>query len=547
MKRFIYTLAALALGTSLSAQNINQTVQVTNDYVTRFADFQKQGAELKVPDSLYRFDYRFDYSVFETPYKGSYEFVPYRIQVTPQARLYDGSKLYLRAGAGLSLHPQLEFAAQLLQEKDFTIGVFADGGGYFGNYYGQDGNSFRGHDLSARVAVNGQRLMKAVRLSYELAYDGIFAGETGDNPAFRSGFNSAYAMARVQSRELPKNQLFYDLDLRFRYSGDSYPASMKMDNVGESDLRVALSLGPELQQKYKILIDGIFEMASLRSQDTMFGGAGATTNLSTLRPHLDFQLGPVRLDAGVRMDFSVWGNDRSDIHFTLAPDVTARFALLEADLELFAGVSGGQRLEDHYTLKQLHHFLPRGLCPAKISREKLRIRAGVEGHWGSRLQYAVEGGWASLEDTPVATYGSIVFPDARTAYGQASLQWEDERLQLDGRLRYAWMDFTLDGIGGFFYVPAAFTADVRGSWNWDRRIFVGAFVEAASARGMVGPSPTDSKIPAYANLGLTGEYRFNRWLGVWAEGGNLLGMEIQRTPGYAEKGPYFTLGLRLKL
>ena len=62
--KYLTVIACVALGAPLAAQNINQSVQVTNDYVTRFADFQKQGPALQVPDSLFRFDYDFDYSVF---------------------------------------------------------------------------------------------------------------------------------------------------------------------------------------------------------------------------------------------------------------------------------------------------------------------------------------------------------------------------------------------------------------------------------------------------------------------------------------------------
>ena len=53
-------------------------------------------------------------------------------------------------------------------------------------------------------------------------------------------------------------------------------------------------------------------------------------------------------------------------------------------------------------------------------------------------------------------------------------------------------------------------------------------------------------IPWYINQGLEGEYRIDsRWT-VWAEAGNLLGMAIERAPGYIEKGPYVTVGLTLK-
>ena len=40
MKKINLAIAMMALCAPLSAQNINQSVQVTNDYVTRFSDFQ---------------------------------------------------------------------------------------------------------------------------------------------------------------------------------------------------------------------------------------------------------------------------------------------------------------------------------------------------------------------------------------------------------------------------------------------------------------------------------------------------------------------------
>ena len=108
MRRITTIIAFLFMVGQLGAQNINQSVQVTNEYETKFADFQKQGLAMDVPDSLYDFDYNFDYSVFETPYKGSYEFTPYRIVVKPDPMPYDGRKFYLRAGAGYALHPVLD-------------------------------------------------------------------------------------------------------------------------------------------------------------------------------------------------------------------------------------------------------------------------------------------------------------------------------------------------------------------------------------------------------------------------------------------------------
>lgn len=548
--KYLTIIACVAMGAPLAAQNINQSVQVTNDYVTRFADFQKQGPALQVPDSLYRFDYDFDYSVFETPYKGSYEFAPYRIAVTPEARLYDGNKLYLRAGAGYSLRPQFELAWQMLQEPNFSIGVFADAGGYAGNYSRRGAaGKFAGHDLNARARVGGQYLTEASRLSYQFGYEGIFAGMNGAAPDFRSAFNSAILAGRVQSRERPDSRFFYDLDLRYRYSGDNSLPAGNNSKCGENNFRVGLSFGPVLQGKYGFLLDGLFETDALRSilyggtqSETVLGemfGAKVVAMLASVKPHLDFLLGPVRLDAGVRIDYSV--KDRTG-RFTLAPDVKARLAILEADLELYAGVRGGQNLESHYDIKQLNHFARRSAASASVSREKLRIYGGLQGHWGTRLQYEVEAGYGSYSGVPMARLYGVVAMDYKEAFGQASLSWKDERLELDGAVAYAYRRIYGSSAA---YAPPAFTADVRGRYNWDKRIWAGGFVEAASGR--MSLANDGAWIAGYANVGLTGEYRIDdRWT-VWGEAGNLLGMAIERAPGYVEKGPYLTVGLSLKL
>ena len=74
--------------------------------------------------------------------------------------------------------------------------------------------------------------------------------------------------------------------------------------------------------------------------------------------------------------------------------------------------------------------------------------------------------------------------------------------------------------------------------------YVGVDCEFSSSRHM----PLQScYLPGYADLGVTAEYITSRAISFWARGGNLLGMTIPRNLIYAFKGPYFTLGISLKL
>ncbi|MBO7077246.1 MAG: hypothetical protein J6W01_03265 [Bacteroidales bacterium] len=548
MKRINLAIAVMALCAPLSAQNINQSVQVTNEYESRFSDFQKTGPSLQVPDSLYRFDYSFDYSVFETPYKGSYEFSPYRISVTPEARLYDGSKFFLRLGAGYTIHPQFEMAWQMLQTPDFAIGVFAEAGGYAGRYSRRGvAESFSGHDLNGRIGLGGQYLRPAVRLSYHFGYEGIFAGEGGAEPYFRSGFSSVIAAGRIQSRERPGNQMFYDIDLQYRYSSDGGRSEGQVSASGENNLRVAVSAGPVLASKYRILIDGLFELESLRGDDyykvadshgELFGGM-RMASLGSIKPHVDFLLGPVRLDAGVRVDYSK-GTEQGA--FSVSPDVTARMALLDADMELVAGVSGGQYIQSHYAVKQLNHFAFMMGSSAKISREKLHVRAGLQGHAASRLQYELEAGYVSYQGMPLASLYGVLPVDYNAAYVQGRFSWRGPRLELDADAKYSYL--RLNTLCAAF-APPAFVGELRSRYNWENRTWAGLFVEAQSSR--LSLASDGVWIPWFANLGLTFEYRIDaRWT-FWAEAGNLLGMAIERAPGFIEKGQYGTVGFSLKL
>ena len=236
------------------------------------------------------------------------------------------------------------------------------------------------------------------------------------------------AAGRIQSRERPGNQMFYDIDVQYRYSSDEGRLEGEPRATGENNIRVALSAGPVLASKYRILLDGLFELEMLRGEDFLSGSSlqgemfvgKRMVCLGSIKPHVDFVLGPVRLDAGVRVDYSK-GTEQGA--FSVSPDVTARMALLDADMELMASVSGGQYVQSHYAVKQINHFAFLSGSSAKISREKLHIRAGLQGHVRSRLQYEVAAGYVSYQGMPLASLYGVEQVDYNSAYVQCRFSW----------------------------------------------------------------------------------------------------------------------------
>ena len=132
----IYILAAALLSAApgLLGQNFNPTVEVTNVYQGDASDIHKPQLEMAVPDSLLRFDLDFDYEVFDKAYRGAYNFSPYMLDMRPEKDAWRGRTLFLRAGAGYSLHPDAAFVFSPSLPGRFQMSVYGDHRSYFGNF-----------------------------------------------------------------------------------------------------------------------------------------------------------------------------------------------------------------------------------------------------------------------------------------------------------------------------------------------------------------------------------------------------------------------------
>ncbi len=519
--KLISASAALLLGAvSLSAQGIDQNVEVTNEYETRFSDFQKRGPEGTVPDSVYRFDYSFDYSVFDSPYKGAYDFTPYEIKLTPEPVPYDGRLLYMRAGAGYSLHPVLELSYSPLSGENVGLSLFNSGSGYAGDSF---------HDLSDRAGVSGHYRSRVGQFSFSAGYGGIFAGDGIIN----SSYNSASLSLRLSSPKREGLALLYDLGMDYRYGADHITSQGK---TGEHLFGVSGSCGPAINEFYSLLIDFNFLISALREDRSGF--AGRAMGFGAVTPHLRFVAGPADVDAGVRLDYLA-GDSGS---YSIAPHLKASLEVSSLDLKAFAGIGGGRRLNSYYDLKRFNHFYRRQTGP-EASRDKIDFYGGVQGRIGVSFQYDLKGGYALRSDSPLdSPSAGLGFADYREAYAELKMLWLSERLNADADVRFSNAEF--DSLSEV-YAPAAFSGDFRLTYNWMKRIYAGITADGASSRHSALSSLSDLR--GYLDLGLYGEYRLDSMWSAWLHAGNLACMKIERHPGYVEKGPYFTLGLCLSL
>lgn len=530
MKKLLTISVLVALSVSAAAQGVNSTVSVTNDYRSRAADVNKQTMEMLVPDSLLHFDYKFDYSVFESPYRGAYEFSPYSIKVSPEAAALSQRKLFLRAGAGYTLHPVLDFVWAPVSKGKCAVSVYNTGRGFLGNYTGNASScfgegTFSGWDASDRFGVESRWTLAKAEVKAAASYDFIGAG---DGPEMLESMTHAvHANAGIAS--VGSVPVAYRVNIDGEYlSGSDYPATTPIPfNEYSAGLDGSAGMG---RGAGRIKLDFAARYYSFSAAET----AIALPHFS-LTPHYDFVYGILNVSAGVRLDYT----DR----FSIAPDVRISLGAVNDDITVYAGASGGQYITDFYTLKQGFHRALASCTTPGPTHESLHIYAGLDGHFGSPFRYAFKFGWVNYERTALETcygYASAMF--ARI-YGNLNLSYVNERIEADVNLGACSMLIDEERVGATDYVrDPSLNGSASFTYNWSKRIYATLFAEGRTAReGVAGT------LPGWVDLGVRAELKPSAKWGLWAEAGNLLGMTMWRNFPCAESGRRFTAGITLTL
>lgn len=529
MKKLLSISIFVAMAVSAAAQGVNSTVSVTNDYRSHAADVNKQTMEMLVPDSLLHFDYKFDYSVFESPYRGAYEFSPYSIKVSPEAAAKGCRKLFLKAGAGYTLHPVLDFVWAPVNKGNCAVSVFNTGRGFLGNYIGNAAGSFgdavfTGWDASDKLGIESRWTLAKAEIKAAASYDFIGAGDKPE--VLGSTTHAIHANAGIAS--VGSVPIAYKVNLSGEYL-------MGNDNP---------SVSPVSFNEYSAGIDGSAGMGRGAGRIKLdFGARYYSFNADSyavamphfsLTPHYDFVYGILNVSAGLRLDYT----DR----FSLAPDVRVSLGAVNDDITVYAGATGGQYITDFFTLKQgFHRALASSTTPGP-TQESLHIYAGLDGHFGSPFRYALKFGWVNYERAALETcygYASAMFAKI---YGNINLSYVNERIEADVNLGAGSMIINEEKVDVDYLRDPSLSGSASFTYNWSKRIYATVFAEGRTAReGVV------ATLPGWVDLGVRAELKPSSKWGLWAEAGNLLGMTMWRNFPCAETGRRFTAGITLTL
>ena len=564
MKRYIYLASALlmfAVCESASAQELDPTVVVNRAYEGQLVEVNKPSFDMMVPDSVTRFDLDFDYTVFEKPYMGTYEFSPYLLKMQPSSAAQKRRQLYLRAGAGYTLYPTFDLVWSPTFKGPFRMDVYALHRSYFGKYRnidvtddflldrtkGADGKYgyWKGYDIYTRGGVDGSYDWDRAVFEFDASYLGIIANE--DQRKTRH-FDGLEVMAEVSSKTDMDSTYVYDVCLGYTFGVDNLNFAGSRQALNEHVFDLTGQVGRTLTRKHQLMFDFGFKLASC--------SALQPTSLLTqiyVTPNYVLKNSRWRLDAGVRFDLLVAREQLPDMYPTsgqlLYPDVKAWFDVIPEAMRLYAAIGGGNRLDTYVSsLKENHHFDPSyGRPLLDVAIERVSASAGFTGRVSSIFSYDVHAGYVNYKNArldAVTSVGGKYLPGFDYAgyqkfYAAMDLHLKTESVRFDGNLEYT-LPWGVENRA--LIMPSPLKGNAAAEYNWRRRVFAGVDCEFALAR-----KSDVYTVPAYADLGVYAEVAANGCMSFWIRGGNLMNMTIQRNLFYAEKGINITAGICLNL
>ena len=539
-KTHIILSAVLAFACSAAfAQPINPSVEVTNDFLSSVDDYNKVAVNPAIPDSVARFDLNFDYDVFAKPYKGSYDFTPYNIMFIPQTTREKRSVFFMNLGAGYTLHPVATAVFSPRTKGKFAITAYQDFQGYYGPYKkfnlaGWDGH---GKDLSETAGIQGTLRLAKSDFMFNVAYNGLYVQ---DNIITAGAYHDFGGQVRIASAEWAENFMAYDVEARYNMAVENAVAGLK-----ESKFLIRGTLSPVSNLPVGFAMD-------FNTGYTGYYGAlsSAVYNIA-VTPRVEYDLWKFHFNTGVKFSFI---NRMKNNQLHVYPHVKVDIKMIGDKLDLFAGVTGGDELNSYSRLKRRNHHFHYDAAEAyddlEFSREKYNAFVGLTGSISTMFEYDLRFGHAALLNSPLdgistaANSAVVKFRDYDMTYGDFTAVLDLRSFEFETGLHYRQTDIQTQT--DVFDLPEL-AADLSVTYNLRRRVYVGASLDMSLAREMTtsAATPVTYKLPAWYDLGLYGEYKFNSVLSIWARGGNLLNQTIARVPFIAEDGVHVTAGLCL--
>ena len=584
MKRYVIAASAClcVFALSASAQNYNPTVVVTNKYKAATETAQKGEIEMAVPDSLRHFNMTFDYSVFDKPYKGAYEFRPYSVEMKPS---FDDRKpgiFYMNAGIGYTLHPELDVVYTPVSNGRISLDIYGNHRSYAGDYrkvafdgrgrltgvkedgkrqYWKDWNYEMDNDAGVSFRYDWDRVV----FTTDLAYSGLQQRDWFG----RRSLDRGTIGFRVFSKDAVGSGIGFGTWLKYGFGHDRMTPKYAAErlSVGENSFKAGVDLGVRTGKSGRFILGMNADVA------TYMFALGHRAAVFEFAPRYVLNVKRWSFDLGVKADIPVTsggaGYENSATHQYVYPSLKISYDFRRVPLNLWLGIDGGERMNSYTSI--VDDFRHYGISVSSLAShatlcntvERVKASFGLKGRIRSVFGYEAFVSYAERSNSVLERvlltdleFDGVVMklPVYDLAFSPSGLltagldaRYSDDWGRVDLGLRYNGLFVRDEALQ--YIAPAALTGDFSVQFNIIKRIFVGVGCEFSTVRN--GRIAQDSgsivsyRIPGFGEPYFSAEFQYSRQLAFWLRGSRLTGQTIQRTPLYAERGPELTAGLRL--
>ena len=584
MKRIYASLILLSLGCiAAQAQKFNPRIEVTNAYEGKVVDARKTDLSVNIPDSLTNFSYKIDYSVFDNPYKGSYEFRPYQIEMKPTERRSQRNSLFVNAGVGYTFHPEAQVVwSPVMKKNNFGFSIYDSFNGYMGPYNRQfytlddtsylttvdrNGEKYSGWLLDNDFGINTAWYSDKVKFTADLGWDFINSADTLTSRIF----NNVRLKTRLSSAAPSRHGYYFNGALNVNAAMDDLTFGKRGTDVREIGGDVAFTLGKSLSKKNAVEADLGFQIAAYAGMLESYAVKISVTPKyifegNRFLAHLGAKFSYVTSADDAFLVTSLYENNITKPFF-VAPEVRLRFSIIPQKLFIYADATGGVDINTYSSLVARNpysnaYFTKAYNAVCDNSNEKYNVIAGFKGNIATCLQWDICAGIAShgnalldalalvIDDDGAELYPYWTYADYNEKFAQVSLDWKSDHVDAAAKARYSITDLAERQTRAIY--PSQMTGDIAVTYNYQHRLFVGVNCSAASSRKGLLYLPGysvdfDAITPGWVDLGASARFKFNNIFTFWLKAGNLLGQNVQRYFMHSEKGIWVTAGVTLNI
>lgn len=560
----LWPLAAFAQKT-----DFNPTVQVVNSYENKLVNMDRYMHKLPVPDSLYHFDLNFDYSGFDTPYKGNSEFNPFFTDIEMSGRPYDGRKFYLKAGAGYCFAPFLDLYYTMKDSGKFNIGLHANADGFYGfnDYFQtidgkillQDKSHWTGFDAKAVAGFDATVDWESYSMLFNLDYEGALGSSlpnevnitAGTNPAGLRNYQGMNASWGVITKYDTRKRFVFSSDLAYSFGWSNYgPSAAKpvvsyehnprLRMLGHYNFKSGSALDLELMGNFTMNLPG-----STGKQAYGFTGiVNPRYYFNSRKVH--FGLGAAILVDGGKNIATAPG---TALPFALWPTLDFLWSAVRDKLDLYVRSEiTGYMYGDRMNALENRIYVPYEKDYGFSNVRHMNSKMGMRGCLGRKFNYDLHAGFNLYENEPAfivkGSYQpnggvlSMIHEEMRIIHAGASFDGTFGGFNISGDVNYN--HFLTSS--RMLAIPSALTANLDMKYTILGRIGLGVGAEYRSPY-----RAGDYTTPFFLDLHALFDYKITGSFSIFAKGSNLLNRSMQYIPMYSHHGFCITAGVVLNL